>query len=139
LFFIGWLRSVSAVFPFQVTMWFFGAIWLLCFGSLAALYLLTNPNILRIARGMAISALIALVPLVLLLATQLADSRSHDDAIVTASTVTAKTSPDSQSVDAFVLHEGLKVTLSDAVGGWVKIALADGKIGWIPSVDCERI
>jgi len=53
--------------------------------------------------------------------------------------VTAKTSPDIQSLDAFVIHEGLKVRLSDSVAGWVKILLADGKIGWVRAEDCERI
>ncbi|TSA20631.1 hypothetical protein D4R75_07265, partial [bacterium] len=71
--------------------------------------------------------------------TQIADSRIRNDAIVTASVSTVKTSPDAQSLDAFVIHEGLKVTLSDSVGEWVKIVLADGKVGWIRSQDCERI
>jgi len=42
-------------------------------------------------------------------------------------------------MDAFVIHEGLKVTLSDALGDWVKITLADGKVGWIRGNECERI
>jgi SH3-like domain-containing protein len=71
--------------------------------------------------------------------TQVADSRAGNDAIVSGGVVTAKTSPDTQSVDAFVVHEGLKVRLSDAVEGWVKIVLADGKVGWIRATDCEHI
>jgi len=55
------------------------------------------------------------------------------------SVVTAKTSPDAQSLDAFVAHEGLKVKLSDAVGEWMKIVLPDGKVGWIRAQDCKRI
>jgi tRNA modification GTPase len=42
-------------------------------------------------------------------------------------------------VQGRVIHEGLKVKLSDAVGDWVKIVLADGKVGWIRSQECERI
>jgi uncharacterized protein YgiM (DUF1202 family) len=80
-----------------------------------------------------------LIPLGVLLVTQGIESRSHNDAIVTAAVVTAKTSPDTQSVDAFVVHEGLKVKLSDSVSEWVKITLADGKVGWVRAQDCERI
>jgi SH3-like domain-containing protein len=42
-------------------------------------------------------------------------------------------------LDAFVIHEGVKVKLSDSLGDWVKIVLADGKVGWIRSQECERI
>ena len=139
LFFIEWLRTVSSYVPLHTTMWLFAFGWLILFASLAVLYILTNPNVLRLFRTLTIAALVSLVPIVVLLVTQIADARIRNDAIVTTSVATAKTSPDSQSLDAFVIHEGLKVKLSDSVGDWVKIVLADGKVGWIRSQDCERI
>jgi hypothetical protein len=139
LFFIEWLRSFSAVVPLHTTARLFAACWLLLFTALSLFYLLTNPAFLRFLRGLAIASAIALIPLTIVVVTQVVDSRNRSDAVVTASVVTAKTSPDAQSVDAFVAHEGLKVKLSDAVGGWMKIVLPDGKVGWIRSQDCERI
>ncbi len=139
LFFVDWLRTVSSYIPLHSTLWLFALGWLILFASLAALYILTNPNILRLFRTLTIAALVSLIPIGVLLATQIADARIRNDAIVTTSVATAKTSPDSQSLDAFVIHEGLKVKLSDSVGGWVKIVLADGKVGWIRSQECERI
>jgi tetratricopeptide (TPR) repeat protein len=139
LFFIEWLRSLSVVVPLRTTAWLFAIAWALLFAGLAALYSLSWSSGLRLARILALGAFIALIPLTVLMISQVADSRSREDAIVTVSVVTAKTSPDTQSVDAFVVHEGLKVRLSDAVAGWVKIVLADGKVGWIRAGDCERI
>lgn len=139
LFFVEWLRSVSAVVPLRITAWLFAAAWALLFAGLAALYLLSWSFSLRFARILALGSFIALIPLTALMISQIADSRAHEDAVVTAAVVTAKTSPDTQSVDAFVVHEGLKVRLSDAVAGWVKIVLADGKVGWIRAADCEQI
>lgn len=139
LFFIEWLRSLSVIVPLRTTIWLFAAAWALLFGGLAALYLLGSSSGLRFARMLALGAFIALIPLTVLMASQVADSSSRDDAILTAGVVTAKTSPDTQSVDAFVVHEGLKVRLSDSVAGWVKIVLADGKVGWIRAANCERI
>ena len=139
LFFIEWLHTVSSFVPLRTTVWLFAFGWLIMFCSLGALYLLTNQNAQRLLRILMITAFVALIPIGVLLATQVADSRIRNDAIVTASVSTAKTSPDAQSLDAFVIHEGLKVTLSDSVGEWVKIVLADGKVGWIRSRDCERI
>jgi len=59
--------------------------------------------------------------------------RDESSAIVFAPTVSVKSAPDPQSVDLFVLHEGVKVDLLDVVGEWRKIRLADGKIGWLGS------
>lgn len=139
LFFIEWLRTVSSYVPLHTTIWLFAFGWLILFASLAALYLLTNPTIQRLSRTLTIAALVWLIPVGVLLVTQIADARIRNDAIVTTSVATAKTSPDAQSLDAFVIHEGLKVKLSDSVGDWVKIVLADGKVGWIRSQECERI
>lgn len=139
LFFIEWLRSFSAVVPLHMTTQLFAACWLLLFGGLSLLYLLANPAVLRYLRGLVIASAIALIPLAIVLVTQIVDSRNRTDAIITTSVVTAKTSPDPQSVDAFVAHEGLKVKLSDAVGEWMKIVLPDGKVGWIRAQECERI
>jgi hypothetical protein len=139
IFFIEWLRSFSAVVPLHTTAWLFAACWLLLFVGLALFYLLANPSVLRILRGLAIASAVALIPLTVILVTQIIDSRNRTDAIIISSVVTAKSSPDTQSLDAFVAHEGLKVKLSDAVGEWMKIVLPDGKVGWIRSQDCERI
>jgi len=139
LFFVEWLRSLTVVVPLRTTVWLFVIAWMLLFGGLTALYLLNWPPGFRIARVLALAAFIALIPLSVLMISQVADSRSRNEAIVTAAVVTAKTSPDVQSVDAFVVHEGLKVRLGDDVAGWVKIVLADGKVGWIRAADCERI
>ena len=139
LFFIEWLRSFSAVVPLHTTARIFAACWLLLFASLSAFYLLASPTALRLLRGFAIVSAILLIPFAIVLVTQIVDSRNRTDAVITASVVTARTSPDAQSVDAFVAHEGLKVKLSDAVGEWMKIVLPDGKVGWVRMQDCERI
>jgi tetratricopeptide (TPR) repeat protein len=139
LFFIEWLRSFSAVVPLHTTARLFVACWLSFFTGLSLFYLLTNQALLRFLRGLAVASAIALIPLTIIVVTQVIDSRNRTDAVIIASVLTAKTSPDAQSVDAFVAHEGLKVKLSDAVGEWMKIVLPDGKVGWVRSQDCERI
>lgn len=51
--------------------------------------------------------------------------------IVIESTLTAKSSPDPQGKDAFVIHEGLKVKVEDKVDKWIKIRIEDGQVGWV--------
>jgi len=59
--------------------------------------------------------------------------------VVIEQSITVKTSPDVKSTDAFVVHEGLKVNLEDQLDEWVKIRLADGKVGWVENRAIERI
>jgi len=61
------------------------------------------------------------------------------EGIVIEQSITVKTSPDLKSTDAFVIHEGLKVNLEDKLDNWVKIKLADGKVGWIENNAVEKI
>ena len=51
--------------------------------------------------------------------------------IIVKQAVTVKSSPEATGTDAFVIHEGLKVNIEDKLDAWVKIRLADGKVGWI--------
>lgn len=57
----------------------------------------------------------------------------QDQAIVMTPTVTVKSSPNTASVDLFVLHEGTKVSILDEADGWDKIKIANGSVGWLQS------
>ncbi|RZJ68570.1 MAG: tetratricopeptide repeat protein [Flavobacterium sp.] len=52
-------------------------------------------------------------------------------AIVFAEVVSVKSEPLSSSQDAFVLHEGTKVFVTETLDNWSKIQLADDSEGWI--------
>jgi tetratricopeptide (TPR) repeat protein len=52
-------------------------------------------------------------------------------AIIFTPTVTVKSSPNENSVDLFVIHEGTRVSIIDQVEGWSEIRLANGNVGWI--------
>ena len=68
------------------------------------------------------------------------DYMNADDAIVMRPVVSVKSSPSAESsTDLFILHEGTKVRILDEVGRWNNIELADGRQGWLPSPDMERI
>ncbi len=67
------------------------------------------------------------------------DVRRVDEAVLQAPIVTVKNSPDDKSSDAFVLHGGVKLQIVDRVGDWVKIRLADGKVGWMQGSAAEII
>lgn len=64
---------------------------------------------------------------------------NHSYAIVIQPTVTAKSSPSEKGTNLFVIHEGLKVKITDKIGDWVEIRLADGNKGWLLAESVERI
>lgn len=61
-------------------------------------------------------------------------------AVVMASSVVVKSTPNASGTDLFVLHEGTRVEVVDAtMRDWAEIRLADGKIGWMPKAQMEII
>ncbi len=59
------------------------------------------------------------------------DYARSDTAIIFTPTVTVKSSPNDNSVDLFVVHEGTKVTITDRIDHWSEIRLANGNVGWL--------
>ena len=55
----------------------------------------------------------------------------HNEGIIFTSTVTVKSSPNDNSVDLFVIHEGTKVSIMDKVESWSEIRVANGSVGWV--------
>jgi len=139
MFFIQWMRAVGSLISPEIMRFLFILSWVLLFGSLATMYLILRPDILRVARIIFFVSFVSVVLWAAMLGIQSFQETTRDKAIITAQIVTAKSSPDAKSVDAFVIHEGVKVKLTDVVGDWVKITLVDGKVGWIPAEQCERI
>jgi SH3-like domain-containing protein len=54
-------------------------------------------------------------------------------------TVTVKSSPSEKGTNLFVIHEGLKVRVTDKLGDWLEVRLADGNKGWLMIESIERI
>lgn len=67
------------------------------------------------------------------------DMLSHDEAIVMASAISVKSSPDRSATDIFVLHEGTKVKVLTEVDEWIEVVIADGKKGWTLKSSVEEI
>lgn len=86
-----------------------------------------------------LAALVILMISVSLLIVKINREQTLISGVVIEQSTTVKTSPDPQSTDAFVIHEGLKVNIEDQLDEWVKIRMADGKVGWIENTAVERI
>ena len=140
LFVYQWLRVVARLLSNEITTNLFAASWLCLFLALTLMYIVRRIVFTEMLRWFALASLSGIVLLGGMWILQVwVENAERGQSIVTAQVVTAKSSPDDQSVDAFVIHEGLKVRQGDSVGEWIRITLPDGKVGWIRSMQCERI
>ena len=64
---------------------------------------------------------------------------NQPEAIVMHSVVNAKGTPNESGTSLFVIHEGLKVAVTDRVGTWVEIKLPNGEKGWVEASSIEII
>lgn len=67
------------------------------------------------------------------------DYSKKQPAIIFANQLEVKTEPSMGSSSAFILHEGTKVEIIAKDGNWYRIALADGKDGWVPASDLKQL
>jgi SH3-like domain-containing protein len=93
----------------------------------------------RIALFSGIGMGVVCILLVVLITARLSDLSRTDVAVLMPEVATVKNSPDAKSSDAFVLHSGVKVQIVDRVSSWVKVRLADGKVGWVEGAALEVI
>lgn len=64
---------------------------------------------------------------------------NHNEAVVVASRASMKVAPDAASATELEVSEGLEAKVIDQSGGWYKIALVNGRRGWLPAHELERI
>jgi SH3-like domain-containing protein len=53
--------------------------------------------------------------------------------------VTVKSAPSTTGTNLFLIHEGLKVKITDQLEKWKEIELADGNKGWVADSCLVRI
>lgn len=139
LFIWDWWEGIKGAFSLSGITWIAYVIFLLVLGSIATVLLAGTYALRRVGFAAALGGAVLLGIALVIFFGKLDDVQRSDLAIVTANITTIKNSPDPKSTDAFVLHSGVKVLVTDRVNEWLKIRLADGKVGWIERNGCEVI
>ncbi len=67
------------------------------------------------------------------------EQKTEQYGIVLAQRVTARSSPAVDATEVFIIHEGAKVKLQEQTGAWLRIRLADGKVGWLKAESVAKI
>jgi tetratricopeptide (TPR) repeat protein len=139
LFFITWWEAVLNTFSTDGWAWSAIISLILALGGLLLFRFLTEEGMKRLTFYSGIIALLWF-GFSIYSAQKNYDYAVNDKrAVVFASTVNAKSAPDQKGKDLFVIHEGLVVSTSDELNGWIRIKLSNGSVGWIPENSVQPI
>ncbi len=140
MIFVTWYKSL--VFLLSIDAWARLALIALAAALLLLLlYLFATREQLRQWGFNSAALLIVVFLLCNLFAWQQKHSLSHcTRAVVITHTATLKTTPTANSEQKAVIHEGSAVDIKDdSMADWKLIELPDGRNGWVPTADLERI
>jgi len=130
-FIIRWYKGIMNIFSFN-TWAILGLILLTVFLGLLSLYLFSKVLRVRKIAFWICSCFFILAILSFIFAqTQFSILHNTTEAIIFSPSVTAKSTPDANSTDLFVIHEGTKVKMIDNVGEWSEIKIVNGSKGWV--------
>ena len=59
------------------------------------------------------------------------DKIEKEEGIIFSSVVVIHSAPTSNSTELFTLHSGTKLEITDRIGDWIHIKIANGNSGWI--------
>lgn len=139
LFVVNWyIALITRISPATwriVTILFF----ILVLAAVIVITLSRNVTLRKSALAVAIAAAVLFLLSLLLMFASTSHFNARAEAIVMEPSVTVKSSPEHQSADKLILHEGTKVTISESLSGWHKITLSDGTTGWCESSAIEQI
>lgn len=132
LFFRVWWNTFYTMLPADTWAWISVIIFVLTLVSAYVYFTVYNVGLRKVSFFLGLLLLFFSIASFGLASQKYYYTQQTNEAIVFIPTITVKSSPTASSVDLFVLHEGTKVTLLDHAGGWQKIRIANGSVGWLP-------
>lgn len=126
LFYSKWWHQFISIFntlTWQILALFF--IWLILIIKILSLF--TNSK-----KEHFLQALI-LISFILFLSSyySIKENHSKKEGIIFTSAVVVNSAPSTNSTNLFTLHSGSKVEITDSIGEWINIKIANGNTGWI--------
>lgn len=130
-FLVRWYNGFANLFSFN-TWAIIGIVMLVIFFGVLSMYLFSKILLVRkFSFWTAIALLVITIMFFVFAHTQYIRINNTTEAIIFSPSITAKSSPDANSTDLFVIHEGTKVKVIDEVGEWSEIKISNGSVGWV--------
>ena len=130
-FIFDWWENILALFSISGWTYLSYLFYLVILGSVGYYYFARSLKTQRISFYSGIVSALFLILTIIFLIVNLNRELNVKYGVIVEQVVVTKFSPDQNSKDAFIVHEGIKVIAEDRVNNWVKIKLIDGKVGWL--------
>lgn len=139
MFLVAWYKNATSFL--NSTQW--GTLSIVFFALSLALFLhfwFTGSRVVkRLSFSFSTVALLVTLVLMLFASSERRKIDRRDSAIIMAPVVAVKSSPGNTGKDIFILHAGTKVKITNSIGEWNEIRIANGNKGWLPLNSIERI
>lgn len=139
LFLVNWWHSIILVASVNTLSTLSILFFLLGFGLLAYYLFAQSITLKKASFYSGLIIIILGLTTIFIAGRQSAYFDSHHEAIIFSPSVTAKSGPDNNAKNLFVIHDGTKVTVVETNSGWIKIRLLNGSEGWIALSDAKEI
>ena len=137
--FFEWISNLATLLSLKLLGIISITLYVLFVGLLILKLLVKSSAFVRFSKGVVIITGVLLVIFSGLFSIRVFENESTVEAIVLSEKVDIKSAPVDVGTDVFSLHQGVKVQIKEHSGEWVKIRLADGKIGWMKHTHLEQI
>lgn len=134
-----WISALASLISLQGLGIFAAGFYVLFSVTLILRMLLRSGRFARMANATTVLVAAGLVVFSGLFLIRVYENESIIEAIVVANKVDVASAPAGAGTELFTLHEGVKLQIQDRSGSWLKIRLADGKLGWLLDDAIERI
>lgn len=134
-----WISELASLVSFQWLGMVTISLYLLFMALMMLRILLRTSSLTRLLHRSMITAGVVLVVVSGLFLVRIYENESITEAIVMTNKVDVMSAPGEAGTELFTLHEGVKVQIQEHSGNWLKIRLADGKVGWLREDHVEQI
>lgn len=139
LFIYQWIDDIIQLnSPSVFAVWSIVLIWL-CIGFAILFFITKKSNTRKMSFYLSIAFFVVFFVSIWLGYLSEQFHEKSNNGVVLSKSVYIKSSPDANSTDLFILHEGTKFELQDNVSDWFKIRLANGATGWIEEKNFGKI
>lgn len=135
LFYERWIDNCTLLIPFES--WATLSL-ILLWGSFI-LFVLRKTTSINFSNRICILLIILSAVTFVFANNQFQQKNMQKSAIVFSSSVIIKSAPSFNSNDLFSLHAGSKIAITDQIGSWIHIKLANGNKGWMLKENCKEI
>ena len=139
LFLAEWKNGIAGIMTEKE--WSVCVILLICIGlALIAVYITSGNKVLKQV-GFYTGSIVLIISIFAFFIAKSAytSAVSSSSAIITSGSVTVTGSPSEKGTKLFILHEGVKVDITNEQDDWVEVKIANGNVGWIKSANLQKI